>query len=238
MADRIKPIEATVETLQRQLKLKPVLWVGAGASMAAGYPSTWSLLKILDEACDDDLDLSGDFPKVVDDFVASMGRGRLDRILQKTIAVPKDIPEFHIQVAKLAKAGCFSAIVTTNYDDLLERALRNHGVEAVLQKFGRNEHIAGFRLIKVHGSYDDWREVVLSGESYQGFADRYAFLGKQLDILLTQHGVVFVGCSMLDPRLLDWLLACDAARLTTLDSWRPMMVGKTWDDLVGKMHKG
>jgi hypothetical protein len=51
-----KPIEATPDSLARILAERPVLWVGAGASIAAGYPSTGRLVDAMIQAADDPID--------------------------------------------------------------------------------------------------------------------------------------------------------------------------------------
>jgi len=38
------PIPATAAALQKELDSRPLLWVGAGASVAAGYPGTGKIL--------------------------------------------------------------------------------------------------------------------------------------------------------------------------------------------------
>jgi hypothetical protein len=35
----IQPIDAGVDALKRQLRDRSIIWVGAGTSIAAGYPS-------------------------------------------------------------------------------------------------------------------------------------------------------------------------------------------------------
>lgn len=44
-----KPLPATADRLQKELDARPLLWVGAGASIAAGYPGTGALLDALEE---------------------------------------------------------------------------------------------------------------------------------------------------------------------------------------------
>ena len=136
------PIPATVKVLRKELDSRPLLWVGAGASVAAGYPGTKAILKALAERADDPIDENAPFPKVVDDFVDSRGAGELGDILQKLFE-PKSKEDLqptrvHGDIARLAGEGRFFAIATTNYDDLLERALSDAGVPYVLQPLEGN----------------------------------------------------------------------------------------------------
>ncbi|HVT19397.1 MAG TPA: hypothetical protein VHQ90_24870 [Thermoanaerobaculia bacterium] len=66
--------------MQKELAGRPVLWVGAGASVAAGYPGTRKILDALAAQADDPIDVNAPFPRVVDDFVASRGAGELGEI--------------------------------------------------------------------------------------------------------------------------------------------------------------
>ncbi|HKI03611.1 MAG TPA: tetratricopeptide repeat protein [Thermoanaerobaculia bacterium] len=228
-------ISATPAALQKELDSRPLLWVGAGTSVAAGYPGTGKILKALAARADDPIDENAPFPQIVDAFVASRGAGELGDILQKLFE-PRSREDHqptpvHRAIARLAGAGRFHAIATTNYDDLLERALSDTGVPYVLQPLEGNAAVAGdgaVRLLKLHGSREDWMEVVLSGRSYEEFGRNYPFLSSQLDVLLRQRAVLFVGCSLQDPRLLDWLAAQTEEAARGLKPWRPLMTADEW----------
>jgi tetratricopeptide (TPR) repeat protein len=231
------PSPATAAVLRKELEGRPLLWVGAGASVAAGYPSTQAILAALARRADEPIGAGGaaPFPRVVDAFVASRGAGDLADILQSLFA-PRSGDDHqptpvHRAIARLAGAGCFHAIATTNYDDLLERALADAGVNHVLETLEDNAAVAGdgaVRLMKLHGSREDWRHTVLSGRSYEEFGRTYPFLGAQLDVLLRQRAVLFVGCSLQDPRLLDWLAAQSDATASGLKPWRALMTEAAW----------
>ena len=70
--------------------------------------------------------------------------------------------------------------------------------------------------------------MVLSGCSYQEFGRSYPFLSSQLDVLLRQRAVLFVGCSLQDPRLLDWLAAQTEEAARSLKPWRSLMTEEAW----------
>ena len=220
--------------LQKELDGRPLLWVGAGASVAAGYPGTGKILDALAERADDPIDKTAPFPKVVDDFVASRGAGSRATPAEALRAPLQGGPPADARAPRhrrLAGAGRFHAIATTNYDDLLERALSDAGVPYVLQALEGNAPVAGdgaVRLLKLHGSREDWMRVVLSGRSYQEFGRSYPFLSAQLDVLLRQRAVLFVGCSLQDPRLLDWLAAQTEEAARGLKPWRALMTAKNW----------
>lgn len=172
----LKPIPATPDVLARTLARRPVLWVGAGASIAAGHPSTGALVDALVAAAADPIDPALPFEQVADAFVASQGAGALGDLLQRLLGASRPATELHRALAR--KAADFAAIVTTNYDDLLERALGEAEARFVFQTLEDNAVVvdpqADVRLLKLHGSRGDWRRAVLSGQAY---ADRGSLAG-------------------------------------------------------------
>lgn len=126
-AEPKRPIEATVENLEKLLDKRPIVWVGAGASIAAGYPSTWTLMQALEREAADDIDLDGDYTRIVDAFIASEGRGALRNLLHKQFVDVRQPTAVHRAIARLARCGKVAAVVTTNYDELVEDVRRRGG---------------------------------------------------------------------------------------------------------------
>jgi tetratricopeptide (TPR) repeat protein len=234
------PIEADDGSIARILGKRPVLWVGAGLSIAAGYPTTSALIDALVAAADDPIDRTRSFYEVVDAVVTSVRAGRVRDVLQGLFQPARQPTPLHRALARLAKAGTFAAIVTTNYDDLMERALAAEAAPFVLQPLEDNATVTGdgVRLLKIHGSHDDWEKVVLSGRSYEQFGARNPFLCKQLDVLLRQQPILFVGCSLQDPRILDWLAGLSPDELEGLKEWRPVLTGPGWQTALAHSHRG
>ena len=163
-----------------------------------------------------------------------MGKGALADVLEKLFRQPRQPTEFHHAVARLAKAGYLSSLITTNYDELLEDALKQAGAEHMVQTLERNQTLGAdtFRVLKLHGGQDDWTRAILSGEAYGDFQRRYDLLCKQFDVLLRQRWVLFAGCSMTDPRIFEWLEALPAEAAAELKPWRPMMTANDWEAAV------
>jgi hypothetical protein len=234
------PIEADDGSFARILGKRPVLWVGTGLSIAAGYPSTSALIDALVAAAEAPIDTTRSFYEVVDAVVASVRAGRVRAVLQRLFQPARPPTPLHRALARLAKAGAFAAIVTTNYDDLMERALAAEAAPFVLQPLEDNATVTGdgVRLLKIHGSHDDWANVVRSGRSYEQFGARNPFLRKQLDVLLRQQPILFVGCSLQDPRILDWLAGLSPADLEGLKEWCAVLTGPGWQTALAHSHRG
>jgi hypothetical protein len=234
-------VPADRSQFQLVLRRKPVLWVGAGLSIAAGYPSTGTLIAEMNKEANGALDITRDFFEIADQFVNDLSRGALDNLLQRLFAVPHAPTGSHQAIAQLAKGGRLRAILTTNYDPLLEDALRGAGVPFLEQDFEENAATTGggeLRLLKIHGSLTSWKKVVLSGRSYETFGRRYQFLGAQLDVLLRQRPVLFLGCSLKDPRILDWLAQIPDDWADDLEVWRAAMLAPAWNEAMSYVWPG
>ena len=117
------------------------MWVGEGASTAAGYPSSAELAAAIREDSDAEIPEGLDLPEVADAYIAANGSGPLVRLLYERVGriVRKPTP-FHHAVARLAEAkNSFAAIITTNFDRLIERALEQarQGREFILGEMNR-----------------------------------------------------------------------------------------------------
>ncbi len=176
---------------------------------------------------------------MVDAFVRAVGAGELGDVLQRLFQTSHDPTPTHAAIARLAAAGHFTAVVTTNYDDLLERALAAAGVRVVVQTLENNaavrEQDGALRLYKIHGSITAWQDVVLSGQSYADFDARYEFLRDQLNVLLQTYPLLFTGCSLQDPRVLEWL---ESRPANWLKRWRALMQPAAWTAAQGMLWKG
>jgi len=88
MPDDPRPIPATPESLKKTLSRRPVLWVGAGTSIAAGHPTTGALVEALIADADDPIDPNLPFEQVADAFVASQGEGGPSKICCNASSAP------------------------------------------------------------------------------------------------------------------------------------------------------
>jgi tetratricopeptide (TPR) repeat protein len=137
-------------------------------------------------------------------------------------------------MARLAGANLFRAIFTTNYDELIEDALKAqdiHYLPEVLELNFRLQQRKNLLVLKLHGSRTDWKSVILSGRSYDTFQTTYPLLSNQLDLTLRTHPLVFVGCSMSDPRVLDWLGKLPEAERRGLHPGRVLITRRDWGKL-------
>lgn len=233
-------IETQVEDLSRflehyrQRQLHPILWVGAGASAAAGYPTLGQIEGLL-RAELPGVDLEGF--ALMDAYLAAWSKADLGWLLQQKLGQPRPFTPLHTAMARLAEAGVCPLLFTTNYDRLLENALGAAGVGFVVQTLQANlplQALETVQLLKLHGDLGDWASVVLTAASYAEFARTYPLLQSQLTLNLRTRPLVFVGCSMRDPRLLDWLDALSVQERAGLYASRVLITTADWQALPQK----
>jgi len=205
---------------------KPALWIGAGASMQAGYPSTeqitQTLMRKMGKASPPDLD----FRKAADEFVKEMGRPALADEVAKLLSKPRQPTTFHAAIARLCRERRLSTIITTNYDNLVERTLDHASVRSTVYSPGKNDSINlsdAVRILKLHGSQEDWLSIVLSGASYEDYQKRYGWLLREFDQLCRTEWLVFAGCSLRDPRLVEWINQLTSDQRDRLKPWLAVM---------------
>src|SRR6185436_1231570 len=209
----------------------PILWVGAGASAAAGFPALGKLEEILRKRLPG---VAGDAYHLVDEYVEEYSRADLAQLLHKHLGIPRPFAPIHEAIARLAAAEVFPFLFTTNYDRLLENALSAAQTPFVVQTLQDNyelQAMAMVQVLKLHGDLGNWMDVVLTSYSYREFEKTYPLLKSQLDQSLRTRPVVLVGCSMTDPRLLDWLQGLPPSERPRLFASRAILTDAEWGRL-------
>ena len=83
----------------------------------------------------------------------------------------------------------------------------------------------------VNSDSGDWLSVVLTASDQQAYAASYSLVQAQLGLALRQRPAVYVGCSMTDPRLLDWLRDLPTAERRALQPGRAVLTVAEWERL-------
>lgn len=178
------------------------LFVGAGLSMKAGYPSWRELVTEMAEEVGLDASVEPDLPTVVQFFLNKQKkRGRLTDIITQNFSPERDIPDVYRTFARLP----LRSVWTTNYDELLERAWREQRLR--MQVKAENKHLthddptAHAVLYKMHGTVRDPADVVIAKGDYEGYRrSRGEFITLLHSHLVSRH-ILFLGLSFTDPNL-------------------------------------
>lgn len=195
------------------------LLVGSGLSRAADIPTGWEITLDLvrrvgaAQGVEDQDDWQAWYQETTDkdpdysELVGELGLSRDERrsILHSYIEPNEDEREegrklptdAHHAIARLVREGYVRVIITTNFDRLLENALREQGIEptvvASVDALKGAEPLTHTNcyLLKLHGDYKDAR-ILNTNEELTAYPQEYdRLLGRILD----EHGLVVCGWS-------------------------------------------
>jgi hypothetical protein len=187
-------------------KEEVLLFVGAGMSLYAGYPSGEKLCEILYENLSNDskkeIDFVNNLPKLADDIFNLKGGNKnyLFEILKKEFQKAPVLTDAHQLLAKIPH---FKTIITTNYDTLIEST--NKAIEVIRKS--KDYPLASFKkqlLFKIHSDLSDTDRIILTNSDYNNYFsnsnEQTIFWNAVKDKLASNH-ILFIGYSMDDPNL-------------------------------------
>jgi hypothetical protein len=93
------------------------------------------------------------------------------------------------------------AIISTNYDGLLELLFPNYKVIIGQQVIKAKEASDIGHILKIHGCMTKPEEIVISAEDYNNFLEKQKYLTAKLLTYFMEHPVVFLGYSISDPNI-------------------------------------
>jgi NAD-dependent SIR2 family protein deacetylase len=153
-----------------------------GALIAKDYPGYDASLRSVEDVCDE--------------YVAINDKQGLVNKLAEL--VPKNLPP---TAGHLAAVDMFRFIVTTNWDQLFERAYDQVGQgcqvlasEDEVPNFNYDQH----NLLKLHGTRDRPLTLIATTEDYEEYADTHPGLLQCVGELLNNNTVLFVGYGLRD----------------------------------------
>ncbi len=211
-----------------------VLFVGAGLSLAAGYPGWRDLMLTIVRETASRLKLGSrkkellalvrksKFAEVADQCRTLLGRSTFSEILRASLAREADPPaDTHRAIVRTP----YACIVTTNFDTLLEDAYAKWsdiGVPkaptgAELAQHGTLLLDGAFFILKAHGTIHEDASMVFTSEDYRRITHANPAFQSMMSAILLSHAVLFVGYSLNDP---NFRLLLDS-QLTTFGSEAP-----------------
>lgn len=219
MIDPILPLSVSIAEGRRAY----AFFLGSGISKAASIPTGgeifWDTVRKLyqmevESVPEDDRQLKAWFQESkYRDFTYSKILGELCRpeagrrdFLEKYF-IGKSPTKAHEQLAVLVAQGLVKIIVTTNFDQLMERILEDEGVSfdvvasaADFEQVIPREH-SNCRILKIHGDYK--RLNIRNTE--QELAELEPGIAEEFQDVLNTYGLVFIGYSGSDKAVLQHL---------------------------------
>ena len=183
------------------------IFAGAGLSAPAGYVNWKELLRPLSMELSLDIDKETDLVSLAQYYVnENNGHSRLIERLIDEIGIAKEPTVNHKLLAKLP----ISTYWTTNYDDLIEKALESEGKLAD-KKFTKN-HLSQTKkgrsaiVYKMHGDASVADQAIITKDQYESYPLHFAPFVTALSGDLVSKTFLFLGFSFTDPNL-DYILS-------------------------------
>jgi hypothetical protein len=190
---------AAAPELERALVAREcVLFVGAGLSSGAGLPDWAGLVRRLAEDLGLNPDAHIDYLDLAQWHREKLGPERLARVVREAYSAASLPTLGHYLLTALP----VRQVITTNYDDLLERALaaqKRYPIKVVEQGDVAGTGRGGVYVVKLHGDAARPEEVVLTRDDYEEFFHRRPAMALLLEGLLLNQTFFFVGYSLRDP---------------------------------------
>jgi hypothetical protein len=184
------------------------VFAGAGLSAPAGFVNWRDLLRPVADELNLDIEREHDLVAIAQYHFNENGgnRHRLNQLLIDQLTVGAGPTQNHRILARLP----ISTYWTTNYDQLIEQALREAGKTPDVKY--TNEHLAVTRprrdavIYKMHGDVDHPNEAVLLKDDYENYHLRRGAYLNALSGDLVSKTFLFLGFSFTDPNL-DYVLS-------------------------------
>lgn len=174
------------------------LFLGAGVGIPAGLPTWKDLLEVLSETAQVDIsELESDLDK------AELLHLALGNRFGSEVASEIDVTKrYAITHAMLASLGC-AEIVTTNYDQLYEKAFCDIAVGGEIPSLPFDRRIAGTPwVLKMHGDIREPGSIVLTRSDFVSYDAKSRPLGSVVQSLMMTKHLLVVGASMTDDNFL------------------------------------
>lgn len=178
------------------------VFIGAGVSMAAGYPSWAKLLKEIGEELGVKSSQVHDLAALAQWSIQETGGATQVRgVIRQQIGPEHPIPEVLGIISRLPVRH----IWTTNYDRLIERAFseisRPIDVVSGEKDLSVKPTPGAVKLYKMHGSVDRLDDVVISTDDYELYRRKRGAYLPLLQAHLTSTSMLFIGLSLTDPNI-------------------------------------
>ena len=178
------------------------VFIGAGMSVSAGYVDWAKLLSPLAREIGLDIDRETDFVSLAQFYVnAKGGRGSINQqIIDMVPALPRP-SENHNLLARLP----LETYWTTNYDQLIETALRNAGrvpdVKYTVEQLATTKRNRDAVIYKMHGDVDHPSNAILTKDDFEKYGDEFQPFVNALQGDLVERTFLFLGIGFNDPNL-------------------------------------
>lgn len=177
------------------------VFVGAGFSKLAEtgtikFPSWGEIIENLKGDLDTE---ETDFLIIAQLYYLKFGKPRLYKKLKEFIPLHAEPSEFHLRLFQILNP---KYLITTNWDNLLEKTIANNGLfyDVIKNEADLGEPHSPRKLIKVHGDLDA-QNIVFKEDDYLKYSLNNPSFDNLLKHVLSTTTVLFLGYSYSDPNI-------------------------------------
>lgn len=179
---------------------KLVIFVGAGVSMSSGYPSWTELIKDFADGLGYDMSYSSfdELLRIPQYYYNARKEKEYYDVIYNKFDIKSEPNNIHNLILELNPAH----IITTNYDDLIERAANKKGMfyDVVAKDSDLAYSVNNKMIIKMHGDLKN-KNIVLKEDDYMSYFNNFKLIQNYIKSLISTHVVLFVGYSVSDVNL-------------------------------------
>lgn len=201
MLDIIKKDDFIKRYSKMILQNKVAVFLGAGINVEVGLPTWIDLLKDIFEDLNLEVKENIDLALIAQFYINEKGSEReLLNIISEKINLQNKKPGKNLTSLTRLPIQQFW---TTNYDDLLEKALNNENkkYDSIYNKKQFYTACRKYSIFKIHGDILNKEYLVLSKDSYDLYEKDRKFFWDKLSMELINKNFLFIGTSMEDTNL-------------------------------------
>lgn len=193
-------IDAYVVALQQD---RAAVFLGAGTSKTCGYVDWAELMRPVARHLDLDVTQETDYALLAQYYVnEERNRGGLNNLLFDSMTPDRTTySEHHAILSRLP----VSVYWTTNYDELMEKALEAEGkktdVKTCVNSFLRSVRESDVTLYKMHGEASKIHNVIITRRDYERYDEKYWIFREQFKCHYVSKTFLFIGFSFSDPHI-------------------------------------
>ncbi len=189
------------------LEKRLVVFVGSGASVDAEMPS-WheAVLKIAEKLGISKID-DIDYVKIPQFYYNARGNKEYVELMRDIFKYNEDlcVCDVHRNILKLNTR----TIITTNYDNLIEKAAEENSefIQVISQDRDLPYRTVEKEIIKIHGDFESGN-FVLKEDDYLNYSKNFKLIEAYIKSLIATNVILFVGYSFRDPdvkQIFSWV---------------------------------
>ena len=176
---------------------KLIFFVGSGVSKNSGYPLWNEFIERFVRGIYTDKNKPNhiDLLKIPQYYYNSRGSKEYNDVVNEVFNIKASPNDIHERLLDFTPQH----IITTNYDELIERASENRGLfYSVVAKDQDLPYVLDNKMIiKMHGDLKNMN-IVLKEDDYLSYESNFRLIANYIRALLSTHVVVFIGYSLQD----------------------------------------